>query len=98
MVETVTFPIGDCASCGPNKLLAYDLDEADELILVCIHCDRPLPAGASPRRLGALALQRLGYDVDGEIERRGCGSHADGGDAGGCGTCATSSCGTAAAS
>jgi hypothetical protein len=86
MAETVTFPLGDCKTCQRTTMLAWDLDEHEELVLACLHCDTPLPAGVEPRYLGARSLQRFGYDVEGEIETRGCGAGSGGSCSGSCGS------------
>ncbi|MCA9565329.1 MAG: hypothetical protein KC561_17645 [Myxococcales bacterium] len=88
MVETVTFPVFDCPSCGPNKLLSTELSESDELQMVCMHCGHAAEGSKSLRFLPASGLDRFGYEVEGELETLGCGS----GDSG-CASCGSNSCG-----
>lgn len=84
MLETVTFPVGACSNCGPNRLMATVLSADEDLVLACVHCDTPTPIGFRPMFVGPLGLQNYGYDVDDELEKLGCGT---GGSCGGsCGT------------
>ena len=83
MLETVKFPVGRCPSCGPNVLLAGEINAQGELIRVCIHCGLT-PSDPGIRELAARSLKLHGYVVDGEIESRGCGDDSGGGCAGSC--------------
>jgi ribosomal protein S27AE len=85
MLETVRFQLGRCPQCGPDVLLAGDLDAAGELVPVCAHCGTLIPEGSRLRELGPSSLTRYGYVIEGEGESRGCGT--EGGSCGGsCGT------------
>jgi ribosomal protein S27AE len=85
MLETVRFQLGQCPKCGPDVLLAGDLDDGGEIVPICSHCGAPIPHDARVRELGPSSLTRYGYVVEGEGDTRGCGS-----DGGGCGaTCGT---------
>ena len=90
VLETVTFSVYSCEPCAGPVLAAWDLDEHDELVPVCARCGARLEPAADARRVGASALRRFGYDVEGEGPvTRGCGS------GGSCGSCSSSStCGT----
>jgi hypothetical protein len=69
-----------CESCDREVVVARDLDERDELVPICPHCDTVLDAVKSER--GGFALRSLGYEVEGEGPKsRGCGS---GGSCSGC--------------
>ncbi len=90
MLETVKFPVGDCPDCGPNRLLAWDLDGLDELVAVCSHCDTPIPDDLRKRDIGALGLKHYGYLVEGEGKpQKGCGTSGGSCSSGSCGTCGT---------
>ena len=79
MIESVTFPVGDCPSCGRDVLLAGELGDDGEIVYVCSHCSHPMSEGFAPRELGAQSLALRGYTVEGEIDSGGCGSDSDGG-------------------
>lgn len=74
MLETVRFQLGECPNCGPDVLLAADLDERDELVPVCAHCGARLEEATRVREVGPSTLLRYGYDVEGERDELGCGS------------------------
>jgi ribosomal protein S27AE len=86
MLETVQFNLSTCPSCGPNVLLAGDLDDSGELVDVCAHCGTRIPDASRRRELGPASLLRYGYDVEGEREQLGCGGGESGGCGGSCGT------------
>jgi len=87
MLETITFPVVQCNSCGKRALAAQDLDTDGELVLACTSCGSH--DVQKPMYLGASALEGLGYTVEGEKESAGCGT----GDSG-CGSCSKfTSCG-----
>lgn len=90
MLETVTFPVAHCPACARDGVVARDLDENDEWVLVCARCSTVLGLRAEVRvrELGAVALKALGWTVEREIPSAGCGDD-DGG--GGCSSCASSS-------
>ncbi|TVR01217.1 MAG: hypothetical protein EA398_10280 [Deltaproteobacteria bacterium] len=67
-------PVAPCAACGTDVLVAWDLDEAEELVAVCARCNAVLPADADRRPADADGLRELGFTLD-EVP----------GDGGGCG-------------
>lgn len=84
MLDDITFPIYPCPSCERDVVAAHELTEDDRLVPVCTRCGHALSdVAAAPRRLGAGALDALGYEVEGHGDDEGCGS-------GGCGACARS--------
>jgi hypothetical protein len=90
MLETITFPMAACNLCGRDVLLTQQLDENDQLVLACIHCDFPTAPDAQLRYVGPALLKGLGYEVEGEFDKRGCGSGSEEDEA--CTACATTSC------
>jgi len=73
LTDTVTFPVGTCPQCGPNRLLHTILDESDDLRLACVHCDGVMAAEFQPMWIPGPGLAAYGYDVDGSGEG-GCSS------------------------
>jgi hypothetical protein len=83
MIESVSFPVGDCPSCKREVLLAGALDEDQELVYVCSHCGCTIPADQPPRQLGARSLALRGYLVEGELDDGGSVTRSSSG----CSTC-----------
>jgi hypothetical protein len=75
------FPVGYCQGCAREVMLYSALDDAGELELRCLHCERQpgavVAVGEPVRWLNSQAVGRLGYSVEGEDEPKaapaGCG-------------------------
>jgi hypothetical protein len=80
-----TFLVIYCTECQREVLSASDLDEHDQIVDVCMHCDRHLDRNDdSARWVDAHALTEHGYFVDGldTAEDRHGGSGCRGGSCG----------------
>lgn len=90
-MESTALNTVHCTHCDRRVLIAWALDEQDEMIEVCAHCDTPIPHDVEAKPMGGYALRALGYDIEGEgPDSEGCGA---GGSCGGCGTSSNSGCG-----
>lgn len=83
-MESTALPLAQCPACARRVLVAWALDDHDEMIEVCAHCDTPLPDDVERKPMGGYALRAQGYTIEGEgPDTEGCGT----GSGSGCGTC-----------
>lgn len=86
-MESTALDIAKCSACDRRVLVAWALDDNDQVLEVCAHCDTPFPTDSERKQMGGYALRALSYDIEGEgPDTEGCGIGGGGcGSGGGCG-------------